>query len=272
MNALLEMLSFPFMTRALIAGSLIALSAALLGVTLVLKRYSMIGDGLSHVGFGAMAVAALLNVAPLVVAIPVVVIAAFILLRFQNQAKLRGDTAIAVISTGFLAVGVILIHFSKGGNIDLMNYMFGSILALREIDVWTGIVLSVIVTAAFILLYNRIFAITFDETFAKATGIRTGFYNTVLAILTAITIVLGMRLMGALLISGLIIFPAITAMNLFRSFKKVVVTSGIVAVVSVVSGLIVSYFFGIPTGAGIVCINVTLLILSALISRIIKKD
>ena len=271
MEVFTEMFSSPFMIRALIAGSLIALSAALLGVTLVLRRYSMIGDGLSHVGFGAMAVAAILGVSPLIIAIPVVIIVAFILLRLQNNSHLKGDTAIAVISVGALAVGVILIHFSKGGNVDLMNYMFGSILALRESDVWTGVVLSVIVTATFILLYNRIFAITFDETFSKATGIRTGALSTVIAVLTAVTIVLGMRFVGALLISGLIIFPALTAMNLHNSFKRVVITAGIVSVVSVIIGLVASYMFGIPTGAGIVCINTVFLLLSAIVSKIKRK-
>lgn len=270
MNEIIEMLSFPLMQRAFIVGALVALCAALLGVSLVLKRYSMIGDGLSHVGFGAMALAAVLNQAPLVVAIPVVIVAAFLLLRIKDSAKIKGDAAIAVISTGALAIGVLLISVSNSGNVDLMNYMFGSIIAMKTSDVWLGICLSVAVLAVYIILYGKIFAITFDETFAKATGVRAGLYNSILAVLTAITVVLGMRLMGAMLISSLIIFPPLTSMRVFNSFRKVVVSSAIVSVLSLVTGIVISYLYSLPTGACIVCVNIVVLCVFGVVGKIKK--
>ena len=268
MNELLEMLSFPFMQKAIIAGALVALCAALLGVSLVLKRYSMIGDGLSHVGFGALALAAVLNATPLLVAIPIVVVAAFLLLRIKDSSRIKGDAAIAVISTGALAIGVLLVSLSNNGNVDLTNYMFGSILAMTDNDVWLSIILSIVVLAVYIVLYGKIFAVTFDETFAKATGVKTGAYNTILSVLTAITIVLGMRLMGAMLISALIIFPPLTSMRVFKSFRKVVISSAVVAVINLVAGIIFSYFAELPTGACIVCVNIIVLCIFSLIGKI----
>jgi len=268
MSELIEMLSFPFMQKAIIAGALVALCAALLGVSLVLKRYSMIGDGLSHVGFGALALAAVLNATPLLIAIPVVIVAAFLLLRIKDSSKIKGDAAIAVISTGALAIGVLLVSLSNSGNVDLTNYMFGSILAMTDSDVWLSIILSIVVLAVYIILYGKIFAVTFDETFAKATGVKTNAYNTVLSVLTAVTIVLGMRLMGAMLISALIIFPPLTSMRVFRSFRSVVISSAVVAVVNLVAGIILSYFLGLPTGACIVCVNIVALLIFSLIGKI----
>ena len=220
-----EMFSYHFMSRAIIVGVLVSLCAALLGVSLVLKRYSMIGDGLSHVGFGALAIAAAVNVAPLALAVPVVVAAAFLLLRISQSSRIKGDAAIALISSSALAIGVVVISMTTGMNTDVSNYMFGSILSLSHADAVLSIVLSAIVLLMFVLLYPRIFAVTFDETFAKATGTNAKLYNTVIAVLTAVTVVLGMRMMGALLISSLIIFPALTSMRLCRSFKAVVVFS-----------------------------------------------
>ncbi len=213
-----EIFSYHFMTRAIIGGLLVSLCSALLGVPLVLKRYSMIGDGLSHVGFGALAIAAAVNVAPLALAVPVVIAAAFLLLRINQSSRIKGDAAIALISSSALAIGVAVVSVTTGMNTDVSNYMFGSILSLSRADAILSIVLSVIVLLMFVLLYPRIFAVTFDETFARATGTKSELFNTVIAVLTAVTVVIGMRMMGALLISSLIIFPALTAMRLCRSF------------------------------------------------------
>ena len=205
------------------------------------KRYSMIGDGLSHVGFGAMAIAAAMNAAPLTVAIPVVIVAAILLLRISGNAKIKGDAAIALISTTSLAVGVMVISLTTGMNTDVYNYMFGSILAMSAEDVKLSLVLSVFVLILFIVFYHKIFAITFDETFARATGVKAGVYNTLIAVLTAVTIVLGMRMMGALLISSLIIFPALTSMRVCRTFKSVIINAAIVSVVCLIAGVTLSY-------------------------------
>ena len=221
MEMIIEMFSYPFMVRAFTVGALVALCSALLGVSLVLKRYSMIGDGLSHVGFGALAIAASLNVAPLAVAIPVVIVAAVLLLRIRGNSRIKGDAAIALISTSSLAVGVMVISMTTGMNTDVYNYMFGSILAMSAGDVRLSVALAVIVLALYVFFYHKIFAITFDETFAQATGVKADLYNTLIAILTAVTIVLGMRMMGALLISSLIIFPALTSMRVCRTFRGV---------------------------------------------------
>jgi zinc transport system permease protein len=210
------------MLRALIIGSLVALCASLLGVSLVLKRYSMIGDGLSHVGFGTLTIALALNLSPLYVSVPVVMLAAFLLLRISKNSKINGDAAIALISSSSLAIGVFSVSLSKGMNIDVFHYMFGSILAMSESDVYFSVALSVVVLVLFIFFYNKIFAVTFDENFAKATGTNSGLYNMLVALLTAVTIVIGMRIMGALLISSLIIFPALTSMRLFKSFRSVI--------------------------------------------------
>ena len=265
-----EMLSFTFMQRAIIVGILVSLCAALLGVSLVLKRYSMIGDGLSHVGFGALALATVLNAAPLAVAIPVVVGAAFLLLRLSENSKIKGDSAIALISTSALAFGVLAVSLTTGVNTDIFNYMFGSILAMKQSDVVLSIVLSVAVIFLFLIFYNKIFAVTFDETFAKATGTHAGAYNMLIAFLTAITIVLGMRMMGALLISSLIVFPTLTAMRVFKSFKSVVVSSAVISVVCFLVGITVSYAFSAPTGASVVMANLASFLAFSLVSLVRK--
>ena len=257
----IEMFSYPFMVRAFIVGALVALCSSLLGVSLVLKRYSMIGDGLSHVGFGALAVAAALNAAPLAVAIPVVIVAAVLLLRIRGNSRIKGDAAIALISTSSLAVGVMVISMTTGMNTDVYNYMFGSILAMSEGDVRLSVALAVIVLALYVFFYHKIFAITFDETFAQATGVKADLYNTLIAILTAVTIVLGMRMMGALLISSLIIFPALTSMRVCRTFKSVIINSAVIAVVCLVIGITVSYVWATPAGASVVMANIAALLL-----------
>ncbi|WFA08935.1 metal ABC transporter permease [Tissierella sp. Yu-01] len=257
-DLLSEIFSYTFMVRAVIVGILVALCAALLGVSLVLKRYSMIGDGLSHVGFGALAISTALNAAPLTVSIPIVVLAAFLLLRISESSKIKGDAAIALISTSSLAIGVIVISMTTGMNTDVCNYMFGSILAMSKDDVTLSIILSTVVILLFVVFYHKIFAVTFDENFAKATGIKANLYNMLIALLTALTIVLGMRMMGALLISSLIIFPALTSMRLCKQFKSVILSSAIISVFCFLCGIIISYVYSTPTGASVVAVNIVL--------------
>ena len=265
-----DLFSYTFIVRALIVGTLVSLCAALLGVSLVLKRYSMIGDGLSHVGFGALAVAMAFHWAPLPVAIPVVV-AAFLLLRLSENSKIKGDSAIALIASSSLAIGVTVISLASGQNADVYSYMFGSILAMKESDVYVSIALSVVVLILFIVFYNKIFAVTFDENFAKATGTRANLYNMLIALLTAVTIVVGMRIMGTMLISSLIIFPALSAMRIFRQFRSVVIASAVISIICFFIGLVASYAFSTPTGASIVIVNLIVFLLCFAAGLIRKK-
>ncbi len=271
-DGIIEIFSYPFILRAVIVGVLVSLCASLLGVSLVLKRYSMIGDGLSHVGFGALAIATVMNAAPLSVAIPVVVVAAFLLLRLSENSKIKGDAAIALISSGALAVGITVISVTDGINTDVFNYMFGSILSMSANDVKLSIALSAVVLVLFGVFYNRIFAVTFDESFARATGTKASLYNMLIAALTAVTIVLGMRMMGALLISSLIIFPALTSMRVCKRFKSVIICSAAVAVVCFVAGIVISYLYETPTGASIVLVNIAALLVFAVIGKVKKKS
>ncbi|MDR3113492.1 MAG: metal ABC transporter permease [Endomicrobium sp.] len=266
-----EMFSYPFLVRAVIVGLLVSLCSSLLGVVLVLKRYSMIGDGLSHVGFGSLAVAAALNLAHLTVSIPVVVLAAFLLLRVSENSKIKGDAFIALISTSAMAVGVLVISTSTGMNTDVCNYMFGSILSMTKTDVYLSVPLSIVVLILFILFYNKIFAVTFDETFVKASGIKIGALNALIASLTAVTVVLGMRMMGALLISSLIIFPSLTSMRIFKSFKSVVISSALLSAICFFIGITCSFAYSTPTGASIVAINAAAFCIFALISVLKRK-
>lgn len=251
-----QMFQYSFMVRALVVGLMVSLCSALLGISLVLKRYSMIGDGLSHVGFGALAVAAALGLAPLAVAVPVVVASAFLLLRISERGKIKGDAAIGMISTGALAVGVMSLSLSKGVTTDINNYLFGSILAMSEGDVWLSAALAAAVLVLFGVFYRKLFAVTFDETFARATGLRAALYNTMLAILTAVTVVLGMRMMGAMLISSLILFPALTAMRFCKSFHGVTIGAAAVSITCFLLGLVTSYLYNTPTGASVVVANI----------------
>ncbi len=268
MEIVIEMLSYPFIQRAFLVGIFVSLCAALIGVSLVLKRYSMIGDGLSHVSFGTLAIAMAMDVAPLAFSIPVVVLAAVLLLRMRENGHLKSDAAIGILSASALAVGVVVTSLTSGLNADAYSYMFGSILAQSEEDVVLSIVLSVCVLCLFIFCYHKIFAVTFDENFARASGVRVGFYNTMIAVLTAVTIVLGMRMMGAMLISSLIIFPALTSMAVFKSFRRVVISSGVLAVVCFCLGLVVSYIWETPAGASIVLTNLAVFLLFQLIGKI----
>lgn len=258
MNLITELFAYDFLRRAIVVGALVSICASLLGITLVLKRYSMIGDGLSHVGFGALSIALALGLTPLKFAIPVVVAAAFLLLRISENSKIKGDSAIALISTGSLAVGIISTSLTKGFSIDIYNFMFGSILSTSKSDVYITAVMSFIVIGLYILFYNRIFTITFDENFASASGINTKFYDMVLAFLTAVTIVIGMRIMGTLLISSLIIFPALTSMQVFKTYKKVIISSTVVSLFCFFTGILLSYCFSLPAGASVVVVNMIL--------------
>ena len=258
MGLLQEMFSYPFLVRAMIGGICISLCASLLGVSLVLKRYSMIGDGLSHVSFGALSIAVAFGWAPLAVSIPVVAAAAVLLLRITGNGKIKSDAAIAMISAGSLAVGIIVTSLTTGMTTDVSSYMFGSILAMSREDMYLSVVLSLVVLGMFVICYNKVFAVTFDESFAKATGVRVSAYNLLIAVLTAITIVLGMRMMGAMLISCLVIFPALTSMRVFKSFLGVVVSAGVVSVVCFFIGLVLSYVYSIPAGASVVVVNLAM--------------
>jgi len=247
--------SHAFIIRALAAGALISLCAALLGVSLVLKRYSMIGDGLAHVAFGALSLALVTGAAPLAVSIPVVIAAAFGLLRLSENSRIKGDAAIALISSLALAAGIIAASLKKGMNIDVYSYMFGSILAVSPADVRLSALLAAAVLTLFILFYHKIFSVTFDEDFASAAGMGVRAYNSLLALLTAVTIVIGMRIMGTLLISSLIVFPAVSAMRVCRSFRSAAVTAAVISLVCFFCGVLVSFILSIPTGASIVVIN-----------------
>lgn len=266
----LQMFSYPFMQRALIAGVLVSLCAALLGVSLVLKRYSMIGDGLSHVSFGALAIAVALGVTPLYFSIPVVILAAFLLLRVADNPRWNSDAAIAVMSASSLAIGILVISRTTGMTTDVDSYMFGSVLAMSETDVALSVVLCISVLVLFVLFYHKIFAITFDENFSRATGLNVNWYNTLIAILTALTIVLGMRMMGAMLISSLVIFPALTAMRLFKSFRSVILCAAATSVICFCAGLTVSFAFSTPVGATVVAANLALFLISSAV-RLVRR-
>lgn len=251
-------LQFPFVRYALIVGILIALCSSLLGVTLVLKRFSFIGDGLSHVAFGAMAIGAvvgLTNDMPLILA--VTTISAILLLRTGQNTKIKGDAAVAMISVGALAIGYLLMNvFSKSSNVsgDVCSTLFGSvsILTLTVTEVWLSVILSAVVFIVFILFYNKIFSVTFDENFAKATGVRTGLYNLLIAVVIAVIIVLAMNLVGSLLISALVIFPALSAMRVFKSFRAVTICSAVFSVLAAGLGILLAIIFGTPVGSTIV--------------------
>lgn len=270
-------LQYPFVWYALIVGTLIALCSSLIGVTLVLKRYSFIGDGLSHVAFGAMAVATVFHLSNnMIVVMPVTIVAAVLLLRSGQNAKIKGDAAIAMLSVGALALGYLVLHlFSTSANIsgDVCSSLFGStsILTLSKQEVWLCVIMAAVVILIFWLCYNRIFAVTFDENFAKATGIQAERYNLWIAIIIAIIIVLGMNLVGSLLISALIIFPALSAMQMFQNFRQVVICSAVISVSCALIGILISILFSTPVGATIVAADMIVFLLGSLVGRIIRK-
>ena len=266
--------NYPFVRYAFIVGLLISLCSSLLGVTLVLKRFSFIGDGLSHVAFGAMAVATVANLTnQMAIIFPVTVLAAILLLRTGQNTKIKGDAAVAMISVGALAIGYMLINvFSKSANVagDVCSTLFGSlsILTLKASDVWLCVIMSIIVITLFLLFYHKIFAVTFDESFAAATGLRTNAYNLLIAVITAMIIVLAMNLVGSLLISALIIFPALSAMRLFRSFKAVIICSAVISVLCAAFGIILSILCSTPVGATIVCADIVVFFVFSLTAKL----
>ena len=268
MNNIFSMFNYQFIVYALIVGISISVCAALLGTSLVLKRNSMIGDGLSHVGFGACAIAIALNWAPLAFAIPIVIIASFLILKLSERSKIHGDSAIALIASASLAIGYIVIH-SSGTNIDVENYLYGSILGITKSELILSVTLSIVVIISFILLYNKIFAITFDESFMKSTGGKTEIYNILISVLCSITVVLGMKLMGALLITSLIIFPTLSARQVFKTFKGVTIFAAISSVVSFMLGLLASCLISnLPIGSSIVFVSFIICILCFVVGKI----
>ena len=270
-------LQFSFVQYALIVGVLIAICSSLLGVTLVLKRFSFIGDGLSHVAFGAMAIAAvvgLTNDMPLILAVTTA--SAILLLRTGQNTKIKGDAAVAMISVGALAIGYLLMNvFSKSSNVsgDVCSTLFGSvsILTLTVTEVWLSVVLSAVVFIVFILFYNKIFSVTFDENFAKATGVKTGLYNLLIAVVIAVIIVLAMNLVGSLLISALVIFPALSAMLVFKSFRAVTVCSAVFSVLAAGLGILIAIMFGTPVGSTIVGTDIVGFLIFFLIGTFTKN-
>lgn len=274
LDKLLMYLDFPFVRYALIVGVLIALCSSLLGVTLVLKRYSFIGDGLSHVAFGALAIATVLQLTnKMIIVLPLTILFAILLLRKGQNAKIKGDAAIAMLSVGALAFGYLVMNlFPTSSNIsgDVCSTLFGStsILTLTKTDVWACGILAVIVILIFILFYNRIFAVTFDENFANAVGTKVNLYNLLIATVIAVIIVLAMNLVGSLLISALVIFPALSAMSIFKSFKSVTIFSAISSMICALVGIIVSILAGTPVGSTIVAVDVVLFGACYLVGRI----
>lgn len=271
MSELIELYSYPFMQKALICGFCISLCAALIGVILVLKKYSMIGHGLGEVGFAALSLALAFNLPPLYVSIPIVVIASFIILAISQKQGAQGDVTIALVSTGALAFGVIITSLTSGFNMDVCNYMFGSILSMKTSDVILSVGLSISLVVIYIVFYNRLFSVTYDEEFAKTTGISTTFYQFMIAFITALVVVLGMRMMGTLLISSLIVFPAIISKKLTNSFKGLVVMSSVISVINFFLGLNLSYFLNLPTGASIVAVNICILLITVIYNKIYKE-
>lgn len=271
MGEWLEALQYPFIYRALIVGTLVSLCAALLGVVLVLKRFSLIGHGLGEVGFAAMSLAVAFDWPPLMVSMPAVILASFLIMGLgRNEKHMGGDISIGIISTASLSFGVIITAVTKGFNVDVYNYMFGSILAMTDFDVMLSVSLSVVVLLVYGLLFNRLFLISYDEINARASGIHVTAYHFTLSFLTAITVVIGMRMMGTLLISSLIIFPALTARKLAGSFRSMVVTAAIVSVLCFLAGMVLSFYLDLPTGACIVGVNIALLAVVTIARRITR--
>ena len=275
MNAITEIarfLSYPFAVRAIVVGGAVSLCAALLGVTLVLKRYSMIGDGLSHVGFAIFAVSAALGTtgAELYIAIPLVIAAAIGLLRLTESSNVRGDAAIAILSTLSLAVGYIIMY-KAGTNVDVNSYMFGSMFTIKPLDAYVSVAVSAAVMILFVVFFPKIFAVTFDEDFARGIGVHAGAYNMLIASLTAVTVVVGMRMMGTLLITALIIVPSLTAMRVFRSFRGVAVCSAVVSLVCFFVGVAAAHLLAIPAGSTVVVVNAAAFAVASVIGTLRGK-
>ena len=268
MEFIKQIFSYPFAVRAIIAGLLLSVSAALIGVNLVLKRFSMLGDGLSHVSFGAAAVGLACGIAPLQFSIPIVIIAAFLLLRLKQNSKINGDAATAIVSSSALAIGITVATLPTGMNTAISNYMFGSILALGKSEVILAVVCGIAIITVYVLFYQKIFAAAFDEDFASVTGVKTKWYNSINAILTAVTVVIGMRIMGALLISSIITFPALSSMRVCKHYKCTVIVAAVVSVAAFLCGLMLSFLFDIPSGAAVVLTNLVVFLVLSMVGKV----
>jgi len=254
-NSLIQAFQYQFIIKALIVGSFIALSSSVLGIFLVLKKFAMIGDGLAHVSFASVALALVLNSSPLIISFPVVILASFLILELNEKADLHGDAAIGLVSSFSVAFGVLLASISNGFNVDLFSYLFGSILLISDNDLIFSMVLSVVVVIGLIIFYNDLFAVTHDEEFAAVIGIDVKLMNRVIAVLTSITIVLGIRVVGTMLISSMVIFPTVTALQLSKSFKQTIILAVAISVFCVNVGVLTSFVFNLPSGATIVMLN-----------------
>ena len=270
MSEILNLLSYTFMQRAILCGIAISFSAALIGVILTLKNYSMIGHGLGEVGFVAVALAMALNLPPIGVAIPIVIISAIIIMFISQKKGESADIIIALVATGALAIGVIITSATSGFGTDTYNYMFGSILAMTQSDVILSVIITVLSIGIYLVFYNRLFLVTFDEKYAKASGISVTFYQFLIALITALVVVVGMRMMGTMLISSLIVFPAIIAKKFTTSFKGLVVMSVITSILCFLIGIFTSFFLNMPTGAGIVLVYLVLLVISTICCKLAK--
>lgn len=266
-----EALSYSFMQRAIIVGVFIALSSALLGIFLVLKKYSMIGDGLAHVSFATVAIALFLGTSPLLVSIPVVILASIFIMKLNEKAGLHGDAAIGLVSSFSVALGVLISSVAGGFNIDLFSYLFGSILAIKDSDLYLSVILAGFVIALVVFFYNDLFAVTHDEEFASVIGVRTKLMNYLIATLASITIVLGIRVVGTMLISSMIVFPTVTALQISRSFKSTILISALISVAAVIIGVLTSYVLNFPSGATIVMVNALMFIVFFVLKPILRN-
>ncbi len=266
-QSLLEAVQYDFILKALLVGSLIAICCSLLGVFLVLKKFSLIGDGLAHVSFASVAIALLFSASPLLVSVPIVILASFVILKLNEKADLHGDAAIGLVSSFSIAAGVLIASLANGFNVDLMSYLFGSILVISDVDVIISILLSAGIILMVLLFYNNLFAITYDEEFAKVAGLNTRLMNYLIAVLTSITIAIGIRIVGTMLISSLIVFPTVSALQISKGFKGTIVISAVISVLCVIFGVFLSYLFSLPTGAAIVMLNAAIFLIFFCIKR-----
>ncbi len=269
--SIFEMFSYDFVVKAFIVGLAISICSSLLGVNMVLKNKSMIGDGLSHVAFGACAISLCLGWAPLAVTLPVVMVASFLILKLSEKNRIHGDALIALLASSSLAIGYIVIH-AGGINVDINSYLYGSIFGISTEDIVLSIVLVVIVVVAFVLFYNRIFSVTFDEDFSRSTGIKTELYSIIISVLCSLTVVIGMKVMGTLLVSSLIVFPVLSAKQIFKTYKGVVISSCVISVVCFIVGMIINYYIDWPVGATIVVVHLGVLIAFLITGKIMYRN
>jgi zinc transport system permease protein len=269
---IIQILQYSFIQRAFLAGSFVAITCASLGLFLVLRKMSLIGDGLSHVSFGAIALGIFFGFYPFYVAVPVVVVASILILKISEKARLYGDAAIGIVSSIGIAGGVILASIAGGFNVDLFSFLFGNILAIRTSEAILSVIISFVVLSVIFLFYWDLFSATFDEEYAKTTGIKTNFVNSLLTVLTAVTVVLSIRVVGIMLVSALLILPAVTALQVCRKFKTALFFSGLCSLISVVVGIIFSFFLDLPTGATIVMLNVSFFAIAFSYKKVFRKS